>query len=390
MSQTALIRLLETKTESENIQSGQKCAFTADLIVLTDKDAEFAFKRLGTDRLNINAVLLTRQQGTGLLAQAEKLGITILACVDPLTAILENSLVLPGELAIANFAGISALGGIGAIGLRCTVTDLVDALQGKPFETRVPNAIRAELSGSLPSNCDGLDVYLELRAKVFSAGVSLDLTGQGLAGTSLATRVRLASWAGIAGAAQVFCVPDKALVQELNASATRTFKTFEPAKDASYQATHELDLSRVRPRIITSDGQSSTATEASNNEPKAVVIGGSATCGRIELERIRDVFRNHRPTLPVTVIPDSENICASAQADDILDNLEAFGVTVSTDPIMPDAGTVITNVSGIGCFKVSLTTALQVAIHGRFGAADNSDKDARDSKLSGRLPKTSI
>ncbi|MHC4840275.1 MAG: aconitase family protein [Planctomycetota bacterium] len=387
MSQSALTRLLQTKTRSANIEAGQMAAFTPDLIVLTDTDASMVFDQLAGREIVAKAVLLTGQENTELRKKAGHAGVNVEPCIDPLTTLIETSRALPGDLVIANLPGICGLGGIGAVGMRCTPPDLANALQGQPIETRVPGAFKASLMGELPTECDGLDLFLELHSQGMVAGVSLEVSGPGSKDLSLMQRLRVASWAGLNGAAQIFVVPDKTLVQELNAIVNRSFTTFEPASEAIYAGSFEVELGRIRPRIITPDGQVVTSVEASGQQPNAAHFGGAGTCGLPELKRIRDVFRNHRPTVPVTVCPDSRAITDLAAAEDVIDHLEDFGVRIIKSPEPPAENSVVTGVSGKGCYKASTETALLCAVQGQFGPPQNPGKDVRDSKLSGRLPR---
>lgn len=390
MAHAALISLLQTKTSVESIRSSQRVPLSPDLVVLTDSDAALVLEQLAkqnTNSISCDAVWLAVKPNSELKKQAEGLGITCFSCIDPLATLIDTGLVLPGELAISNMAEVSGVGGVGAVGLRCTVFDLADALQGQPIDIRIPNVALAVLSEGFPAGCGELDLFLNLQAKVMQVSAALEISGKGLSIFTVRQRVRLASWAGIAGGGSLFCVPDRTIVQELNMSAGRSFKTFEPAKDASYTSVHKTDLRMIRQQLITPDGQILSPVEVSNHQPSAVVIGGMMTCGVSELKRIRDVFRNHRPKLPVTVMPDSQTVFDDTGKEDILDHLKMFGVRVSRNIVELSPNTVITGVSGKLCYKAGLETAVQIAVDGVFGPNGSADNYARDSKLSGRLPK---
>ncbi|MBZ0137678.1 MAG: hypothetical protein K8I27_15035 [Planctomycetes bacterium] len=425
--QTAVVRLLQSVTDARNIVAGDRIEAQPQLVVMGPQDGLAALKAYllagGEEIKHPDRVVLftddnlpapdaaaaaRRKQLHEAAAQAGiKRVIPAAGC--EVAHVLEQSLVVPGELAVSGLPEIHQLGGIGALGLRVTARDLAGLLAGKSLALTVPQAVRVDLTSLRPetgfgaqagqrqSLVSGRDVFFTLRREVSRdrlVGRALEIGGLG--GFTLNERMALAAQASHAGVFGVFCLPDREGVAELNKRIARPYTTLEPEKDASYAYTAQLDLGHAQLTVLgDSADEWQTVGELSGEPVKRVIIGGRGSCGLESVRKVVDIIKLRRlnPSVECHLIPDTREVYRAALRQDLISQLVDSGVSVHPPGTSPESlgatGALLTTVvAPKGCHRGGVVIAATAACAGAIMHPERLDAaPQRDSKLSGRSPR---
>jgi 3-isopropylmalate/(R)-2-methylmalate dehydratase large subunit len=412
--QTAVSRLLQSVTDSRNIVAGDWVEIRPQLIVLGPRDGLAVLKAYllaGGEKIpNPGHVLLfvddnlpaadaaAASRRKQLHEAASQAGITrvlpFAGC--EMAHVAKESLIVPGEVAVSNLPEIHRLGGIGALGLRATVRDLAAMLAGKPLGLTVPQTVRVDLTGKRQPLVSGRDVFFALRRDVSRDrlnGRALEVAG--CESLNLHDRAELCEQAAHAGLAAAVCLPDQASVAELNKHKVRPYTTLQPEKDAAYIHRAQLDLANAQLSVIPPDGPDDwrTAGEFSGQPVSSVIIGGSVA----DLQTTADIIklRHRNPRVRCCVVPDSAATYGEALDQDLISALIEAGVEIHPPGMGAEAilrgepGLITSLVAPSGCWRAGTVAAATAACAGAIAHPDRLDAlPQRDSKLSGRKPKT--
>jgi 3-isopropylmalate/(R)-2-methylmalate dehydratase large subunit len=413
--QTAVVRLLQSVTDARNIVPGDRVDVRPHLIVMGPRDGLAALKAYllagGEEIKHPEHVVLftddnlpapdaaTAAKRKQLREAAAQAGIKRLipAAGCEVAQVLEQALIVPGELAVSGLPEIHRLGGIGALGLRVTTRDLAGLLAGRALPLAVPQAVRVDLTGQRQALVSGRDVFFTLRREISRdrlVGRALEVGGLG--GFTLGERMELATQASHAGLFGLFCLPDREGVAELNKRIARPYTTLEPEKDAAYTHTAQLDLGHAQLTVVPVSADAwRTAGEMSGEPVRRVVIGGQASCGIDAVRQAVEIIKLRRlsPAIECHLIPDTREVYRAAAREDLLGQLIDAGVRVHAPGTPPERlagdGALLTTLTApTGCPRAGVTVAATAACAGAIIHPERLDAGPqRDSKLSGRRPK---
>lgn len=413
--QTAVVRLLQGCTDARNIAPGERIEVRPHLVILGPRDGLAALKAYllaggeeipEPDRVILfsednlpapDAAAANRRKQLNEAAAQAGIKRVIPAAGCELAHVLEHSLVVPGELAVANLPEVHRLGGVGALGLRVTIRDIASLLAGKPLSQTVPAAVRIDLTGQRQALVSGRDVFFTLRRELTRdrlVGRALELGGEGLATLSLDDRIALCGQAAHAGVAAAFCPPDRAAVAELNKRIARPYTTIEPEKEATYAHRAGLDISHAQLNVVPPEGVEKwrTVGEASGEPVTRVVINGGLIALQQALEIIK--LRRKNPQVECFVVPDTRETYQRALGLDVIEQLIELGVqlhpsgTPAAALLEGKPGLVTGVVAPQGCWRAGVVAAATAACAGAIVHPERLDhQPQRDSKLSGRRPK---
>lgn len=404
--QTAAVRLLQGVTEARNIAPGDRIGIRPQLIALGPRDglaALKAFRLSGGARVaDSSRVVLfvddnlpapdaaAAAQRAQLHEAARQAGITRILPLAGCEAayLIESGLIVPGECAVSGLPEISALGGIGALGLRATARDLAALLAGKPLPVTVPQTVRVDMTGKPQPGVGGFDLFFALRRELGRArlaGCALELTGD----LPLHERALFAAQAAHAGLFAPLWLLDRAAVQELNRRNTRPYTTLEPEPSAAYVHRHMLDAAHANMAALPPGGEvpSVPIGEVAGEPAPLVVVRGGLPVLRVAAEMIK--ARKLAPRVRCLVVPESPEVFAQALRDDLLGYLLDAGVEVHPPgtPAPAGPGVVTGIVAAQGQWRVSAHVAAAAACAGALIHPERLDaQPQRDSKLSARRP----
>jgi 3-isopropylmalate/(R)-2-methylmalate dehydratase large subunit len=204
----------------------------------------------------------------------------------------EKGIVVAGDAVIGADSHTCTYGALGAFATGIGSTDMAAGMARGKAWFKVPSAIRFELVGKPVKWVSGKDVILHIIGMIGVDGAlykSMEFMGPGLSHLSMDDRLAMANMAIEAGAKNgIFMVDDRTRKymkdhKNKNKAFQKKIRVYKPDKDADYDETYTIDLSRIRPTVAFPHLPENTRTidEVGDVKIDQVVIG-SCTNGRME------------------------------------------------------------------------------------------------------------
>ena len=253
----------------------------------------------------------------------------------------EKGLVVAGDAVIGADSHTCTYGALGAFSAGVGSTDMAAAMATGKAWFKVPAALKFNLYGKKQGYVSGKDVILHIIGMIGVDGAlykSMEFTGEGLADLTMDDRLCMANMAIEAGGKNgIFEVDDKT-VEYIKEHSTKPYKIYKADPDAEYEATYDIDLSKIRPTVAFPHLPSNTRTidEVGDVAIDQVVIG-SCTNGRIEDLRVAaSILKNRHVKKGVRciVIPGTQKIYLQAIHEGLVDIFINAGARFS----MPTCG----------------------------------------------------
>ena len=253
----------------------------------------------------------------------------------------EKGLVVAGDAVIGADSHTCTYCALGAFSTGVGSTDMAAAMATGKAWFKVPAALKFNLYGKKQGYVSGKDVILHIIGMIGVDGAlykSMEFTGEGLADLTMDDRLCMANMAIEAGGKNgIFEVDDKT-VEYIKEHSTKPYKIYKADPDAEYEATYDIDLSKIRPTVAFPHLPSNTRTidEVGDVAIDQVVIG-SCTNGRIEDLRVAaSILKNRHVKKGVRciVIPGTQKIYLQAIHEGLVDIFINAGAIFS----MPTCG----------------------------------------------------
>lgn len=299
---------------------------------------------------------------------------------------LDERLVLPGQVAIGSDSHATTYGAVAALGTGMGATDVALALATGRVWLRVPATIKVEMSGRLRPPVSAKDAVLALARELGAEGASYRaLEYHGLEGWSFDSRVVLPNMAVEMGAKAGLVHPDQLLRE-----AYPVPPWLRSSPDAAYESVVQLDLDALEPLVAPPprvDG--AVPVKEAGAAPVDVVFLGSCTGGRLEdLQVAARILRGRRvaPGVRLLVVPASRSVLQAAQQDGTLSALLQAGAVLGPPGCGPCMGR---HLGVLAEGELCLSTANRNYV-GRMGSPEariylGSPAVAAASALSGRI-----
>jgi 3-isopropylmalate/(R)-2-methylmalate dehydratase large subunit len=231
----------------------------------------------------------------------------------------EEGLVRPGELVLGTDSHSTTYGALGAAGAGIGLTEMTWVLATGELWFQVPPSVRFDLGGTLPPGLMSKDVVLHLAGR-FGTEVAqykaIEYAGEAARALSMASRMTMANMGTELGAKFAFFEADATALDYLSARIAGDLSAFGPDPEASYEATHEVDVARLEPQIA-------CPHSPGNVKPVSEVVGtridqaflGSCTNARLEdLAVAAEILggRKVHPRTRLIVTPASQRVYLEA------------------------------------------------------------------------------
>lgn len=260
---------------------------------------------------------------------------------------MERGYVHAGDLVIGTDSHTCTYGAVGAFATGVGATDMGAAFLTGMNWFKVPETIRVELKGCLPSNCTAKDIILFIIGRITASGGNyraFEFYGEYLNRCTMADRMTIANMVVEMGGKAGFICSDR---MEIKAD-----------EGASYLETVEIDLESLVPGAAKPHTVDNYApVEALAGMPFQMAFLGSCTNGRIEdLREAADILRGRyiAPGIRLMVIPASKTVFAGAVKEGIVSDLLDAGAFFFT----PGCGACVGTHGGVpGDGEVVLSTA---------------------------------
>jgi 3-isopropylmalate/(R)-2-methylmalate dehydratase large subunit len=258
----------------------------------------------------------------------------------------ERGMYAPGEL-IAMGDSHSTSGGVFNA---CVTNSAIDALYIMAFGElwfRVPESVKVELNGKLPSWCVGKDVILKVAGELgtdFGLYKSIEYTGPVASQMTLAQRWTISNMGVEVGAKFAIFEADDKTDEFLHGRVTRPYERVFADDAAQYSETFTFDVSDLVPMVARpgDPGNGAPITDVVNEHVKIdQAFLGSCTNARLEdLEMAARIIKGRQvhPDVRLLVSPASQEVFGAALKAGYLEILADAGALVEHSTCGPCYG----------------------------------------------------
>ena len=225
--------------------------------------------------------------------------------------ILVEKFVSPGDVIIGADSHTCTEGALGAFSTGLGSTDIAGAMVTGKCWFRVPESLKFNLSGRTRKGVYAKDVILKIIGQVGADGAlykAAEFTGDYVGDASIPSRLTLSNMAVEMGAKNGIIAADEKTMNYLG----REGKFFRSDKNAIYENTFEIDVTRIEPQVAcppTVDNVEPAASVEGKTIDQAVI--GTCTNGRLEdIEIAASILKGRRisENVRLIVIPASTKI----------------------------------------------------------------------------------
>lgn len=166
--------------------------------------------------------------------------------------VVEKGFALPGTLILGADSHTTSYGALGAFSAGIGRSEVASLWATDEIWLRVPETIRIELKGELPSQVFAKDLILKIIGD-HGADVAnykaVEFTGRGAERLSIASRLVMSNMAAEMGAKNSYFAPDEKTLSYLKERAVSEFQILKSDPDASYEKVLKYNLNSIEPQI---------------------------------------------------------------------------------------------------------------------------------------------
>jgi 3-isopropylmalate/(R)-2-methylmalate dehydratase large subunit len=228
--------------------------------------------------------------------------------------VLEKGRTAPGEIVVGADSHSCMYGAVGAFATGIGSTDMGFALKFGTLYFKVPEVIRAEVSGTLPKRVGAKDLILAIAADIGADGATykaIEFCGETIACMEIPGRMTCCNMAIEMGAKAGIVAPDKITWNYMKKRRKMSPFALGSDSDATFAETRSYDISDMEPQVAVPHNVD-TGVPVSNVAGTHVdqVFIGSCTNGRFEdIAEAAEVLGKKKfdPRVRVIVIPASRD-----------------------------------------------------------------------------------
>ncbi len=258
---------------------------------------------------------------------------------------LEKGRVSPGDIVIGSDSHTCMYGAVGAFATGVGSTDMGFALRYGCLYFRVPESIRANVTGTFQNRVGAKDLILSIIKDITVDGATykmVEFTGDTITSLNMAGRMTCCNMAIEMGGKAGIVPPDAVTKEYLIGRGAWRDEHLASDPDAEYLSWHEYDVSDLVPQVAIPHNvdQVVDVTEVCGTPVDQVFIG-SCTNGRFEdLKEAADVLgdKNFSENVRVLVIPASRTEYLKALKAGIIERFVTAGALVEAPCCGPCMG----------------------------------------------------
>jgi 3-isopropylmalate/(R)-2-methylmalate dehydratase large subunit len=256
----------------------------------------------------------------------------------------EKGHVYPGMLLVGADSHTCTHGAFGAFATGIGSTDMGAVLGTGKLWFKVPETIKVEVSGQLPTRVAAKDLILRIAKEIGADGATykaIEFTGETIRNLSMSGRMTLCNMAIEMGGKTGIVEADEITLNYLKERVKNKFKTVKSDPDAIYEKTLKINVSKLVPQVACPHSVDNVkpVTELSGIHVDQVFIG-SCTNGRLEdLQEAATILKGKKISAltRLQVTPASVDIYKIALKEGLIETFM-------------DAGGVVCNPSCGACF----------------------------------------
>jgi len=285
----------------------------------------------------------------------------------------ENGYALPGKLILGADSHTTSYGAFGAFAAGIGRSEVATLWATDEIWLRVPETIKIEIEGELPSGVYAKDVILKIIGEKGADRANykaVEFTGEAVKKFSLASRLVLANMAAEMGAKNGYFEPDEKTLSWIKGRAKDKFEVITSDQDAKYEAVLNYNISSLEPQVACPHTVDNVKpiSEVEGKEFNQAVIG-TCTNGRLEdLEIAARILKGKKvhPKIRALIIPASRQEYLHALKKGVLEILAEAGCVI----LNPGCGPCLGAHQGIlAPGEVALSTANR-NFQGRMGSRE--------------------
>ena len=250
--------------------------------------------------------------------------------------LIEEGYVYPGATAVSTDSHANILGAVGAFGQGMGDMDITAAWHTGKIWFKIPPSVKINFNGKIPDDVSSKDIILNL-LKVFGAnsllGYSIEMYGPAVNNLNLDDRITISSMATELGAIIILFPPTQAIIDYCSKRSVKKFTTQTADKDAHYEKTFNIDVTRFRPMVSRPGEPHDTVnvSEVSGRKIDSAFIG-SCTNGRMsDMEKVAAILRNRKvaPGVVLKIVPATDEIWKQCLNAGFIEIFKKAGALVS-------------------------------------------------------------
>jgi methanogen homoaconitase large subunit len=282
-----------------------------------------------------NVEVATSQKAVREYARRQGLGIFDVGRGICHQVLIEERLARPGTVVLGSDSHSTTYGAVCAFGTGMGATDIALAAASGRTWLRVPATVRVRLRGRRPAGVGAKDVALEVVGRLGADGANYgSIEYHGAEQWPLSERMTLANL-GVEAGAKCALVPPVPGAEDVP-------EWLRLEEGAAYEATLELDLAELGPRLA-APAQVDNVRAASEfaGVPVDQVFIGTCTNGRLDDLRVAAAILRGKRVAEGTrllIVPASSEVLQAAVADGTMATLLAAGATFGTPGCGPCMG----------------------------------------------------
>ena len=257
----------------------------------------------------------------------------------------EKGLVVSGDVVIGADSHTCTYGALGAFSTGVGSTDMACGMATGKAWFKVPGAIRFNLTGKLNPYVSGKDVILHIIGLIGVDGAlyrSMEFTGEGVSELSIYDRLTISNMAIEAGAKNGIFPVDEQTLAYVAEHSDRAPVVYTADADAEYDATYEIDLSKIKSTVAFPHLPENTHTvdEIDDIRIDQVVIGSCTNGHYKDLEEAANIIKGKKIASHVRaiIIPATQDIYLKAIENGLVKIFIEAGCVVSTPTCGPCLG----------------------------------------------------
>ncbi len=256
---------------------------------------------------------------------------------------IEEGLAYPGTTALTTDSHANILGAVGAFGQGMGDKDMAVAFNKGKVWFKVPRSVKLNIFGKRPANISAKDIVLNLLNQ-FGAnamlGYALELYGEEVDKLSLDERITIASMGTEMGTIIILFPPSKEILEYCSLRAGKKIDGVFADKDAQYEKTFDIDISKFKP-MISLPGKPHDTLNIIDAKKIKIDSGfiGSCTNGRIEdMREVAKILKGKKvaPGVVLKIVPSTDNVWQQCLDEGII-------------KIFKNAGALVSNAGCAGC-----------------------------------------
>jgi 3-isopropylmalate/(R)-2-methylmalate dehydratase large subunit len=257
----------------------------------------------------------------------------------------EKGIVVPGDLIVGADSHTCTYGALCAFSTGVGSTDFAAAMATGEVWLKVPETIRFVYSGKLNRWVSGKDLVLYTIGMIGVDGALykvMQFEGPVISNLPMDDRFTMSNMAIEAGGKAGLIPFDDITRDYVDGRAERPYLVYQSDEYATYEQTHEIDCSAIKPQVALPHLPSNTVSiDAIEKIEIDQVVIGSCTNGRLSDLRIAAQIMRGRKVhsgVRVIVIPATQNIYLEAIREGLVEDFVHSGAVVSTPTCGPCLG----------------------------------------------------